>query len=123
FVVASRIQLPQHDSCCKTSSTFRLLNAITASLYPSSLSGFMLCLQQLACICSIVACLIGSEELEDLSQCLNCISDTVQCTVCACMQTQHKLELDKRDGIIEAFPAMEVPKAQQMSRTDPNAPP
>lgn len=39
------------------------------------------------------------------------------------MQTQHKLELDKRDGIKDAFPAMEAPPVQQMSRADPNAPP
>ncbi|KMT20434.1 hypothetical protein BVRB_1g004280 [Beta vulgaris subsp. vulgaris] len=84
--------------------------------------GFMVCLQQLACICSLIACITGDEELEDLSQCLNCLSDTVMCTVCACMQTQHKLELDKRDGITSTQPIMEVPPVQQMSRVDPNAP-
>ncbi|XP_021767001.1 uncharacterized protein LOC110731454 [Chenopodium quinoa] len=85
--------------------------------------GFMFFLQYFACLCSIVACLTGSEELNDLSQCLNCLSDTVMCTVCACMQTQHKLELDKRDGIISAFPIMAVPPVQQMSRMDPRAHP
>uniref|UniRef100_A0A803M2Z7 Uncharacterized protein n=1 Tax=Chenopodium quinoa TaxID=63459 RepID=A0A803M2Z7_CHEQI len=39
------------------------------------------------------------------------------------MQTQHKLELDKRDGIISAFPIMAVPPVQQMSRMDPRAHP
>ncbi|BBG97558.1 PLAC8 family protein [Prunus dulcis] len=37
--------------------------------------------------------------------------------VCACMQTQHKLELDKRDGKLPQ-PVMAVPPMQQMSRMD-----
>lgn len=43
--------------------------------------GFMLCLQQLACIFSIVACLSGNDELEDASQILSCLSDAVFCTL------------------------------------------
>ncbi|KAL5653531.1 hypothetical protein ACJX0J_038989, partial [Zea mays] len=63
--------------------------------------GFMLCLQQVACIFSIVAAIVGSEELSEASQILNCLSDLVYWTVCACMQTQHKVEMDKRDGKVE----------------------
>ncbi|KAE9452054.1 hypothetical protein C3L33_16062, partial [Rhododendron williamsianum] len=37
--------------------------------------------------------------------------------VCACMQTQHKVEMDKRDGVFGP-PAMAVPPFQQMSRLD-----
>ncbi|KAJ9555143.1 hypothetical protein OSB04_009757 [Centaurea solstitialis] len=84
--------------------------------------GFMFCLQQLACICSIVACLVGSDELSDASQALNCLADMVYCTVCACMQTQHKVEMDKRDGKFGPQP-MAVPPAQQMSRFDQPYPP
>lgn len=85
--------------------------------------GFMFLLQQLACICSIIACLVGSEELSELSQLLNCISDFVYWTVCACMQTQHKVELDKRDGKFGPPGVMSVPPIQQMSRIDQPIPP
>ncbi|KAJ3680290.1 hypothetical protein LUZ60_016568 [Juncus effusus] len=85
--------------------------------------GFMFCLQQLACICSIIACLVGSDELSELSQLLNCLSDFVYWTVCACMQTQHKVELDKRDGKFGPPGAMSVPPFQQMSRIDQPVPP
>ncbi|WOG85819.1 hypothetical protein DCAR_0105012 [Daucus carota subsp. sativus] len=77
--------------------------------------GFMVCLQQLACICSLIAMVAGSEEISEASQLLNCISDWVYCTVCACMQTQHKIEMDKRDGLLSSQP-MAVPPPQQMSR-------
>ncbi|KAJ6808041.1 uncharacterized protein M6B38_168975 [Iris pallida] len=85
--------------------------------------GFMFCLQQLACIFSIVACIVGSEELSEASQILNCLSDFVYCTVCACMQTQHKVEMDKRDGKFGPSPVMAVPPVQQMSRIDQPIPP
>ncbi|XP_030540930.1 nematocyst expressed protein 4-like [Rhodamnia argentea] len=84
---------------------------------------FMFCLNQLACICSLVACLTGSEEIEEASQCLSCLSDVVYCTVCACMQTQHKIEMDKRDGKFGQQPVMVVPPVQQMSRIDQPFPP
>ncbi|CAH8380640.1 unnamed protein product [Eruca vesicaria subsp. sativa] len=84
--------------------------------------GFMFCLSQVACIFSIVACLVGSEELSEASQILSCCADMVYCTVCACMQTQHKLEMDKRDGVFGSQP-MGVPPAQQMSRFDQPVPP
>jgi len=50
--------------------------------------------QQLACIFSIIACIVGNDELQVASNLLNCLRDGV----CACMQTQHKVEIDKRDG-------------------------
>ncbi|XP_047096390.1 uncharacterized protein LOC124708769 [Lolium rigidum] len=75
---------------------------------------FMFILQQLACICSIVACIVGNQQLSEASRAISCLSDMVYWTVCSCMQTQHKVEMDKRDGKLGgpmAFPAM-----QQMSR-------
>nr|CAB3497233.1 unnamed protein product [Digitaria exilis]CAB3502183.1 unnamed protein product [Digitaria exilis] len=84
--------------------------------------GFMVCLQQVACIFSIVAAIVGSEELSEASQILNCLSDVVYWTVCACMQTQHKIEMDKRDGKFGPQP-MAVPPVQQMSRIDQPPPP
>lgn len=85
--------------------------------------GFMFCLQQLACICSCIACILGSDELRELSQILNCLSDMVTCTVCSCMQTQHKVEMDKRDGKFGPPPPMAVPTPQHMSRIDQPIPP
>lgn len=84
--------------------------------------GFMFCLQQVACIFSIVAAIVGSEELSEASQILSCLSDMVYCSVCACMQTQHKVEMDKRDGKFGPQP-MSVPPVQQMSRIDQPIPP
>ncbi|KAJ0634561.1 hypothetical protein HanOQP8_Chr17g0641411 [Helianthus annuus] len=77
--------------------------------------GFMFCLQQIACIFSIIACIVGSEELNEASQLLNCLADL----------TQHKVEMDKRDGKLIPRP-MDVPPVQEMSRMDhpyPAAPP
>ncbi|XP_059661825.1 uncharacterized protein LOC132307940 [Cornus florida] len=85
--------------------------------------GFMVCLQQIACIFSIIACIVGSDELREASQILNCLADLVYCSVCACMQTQHKVEMDKRDGKFGPQPAMAVPPVQQMSRLDQQYPP
>lgn len=79
--------------------------------------GFMFCLQQIACIFSIVAMIVGSEEVSEASQILSCLSDMVYCSVCACMQTQHKIEMDKRDGKFGSQPMM-APNVQQMSRLD-----
>jgi hypothetical protein len=44
------------------------------------LQGFMFCLQQVACIFSIVAAIVGSEELSEASQILSCLSDMVYCS-------------------------------------------
>ncbi|PRQ17624.1 hypothetical protein RchiOBHm_Chr7g0197021 [Rosa chinensis] len=83
---------------------------------------FMVCLRHFACIFSIVARLVGRKEISEASQLLNCLSDLVYCSVCACMQTQHKIEMDKRDGMFGPQP-MAVPQFQQMSRIDLQIPP
>ncbi|KAL2238248.1 UNVERIFIED_CONTAM: hypothetical protein Sindi_1016500 [Sesamum indicum] len=75
--------------------------------------GFMFCLQQIACIFSIVAMIVGSDEISEASQILSCLSDL----------TQHKIEMDKRDGKFGPQPAMAVPAVQQMSRLDQPYPP
>ncbi|KAK2984559.1 hypothetical protein RJ640_018937 [Escallonia rubra] len=97
----------------------QVLRARVASLHHA---GFMFCLQQLACIFSIVAMIVGSDEISEASQILSCLADIVYCTVCACMQTQHKVEMDKRDGMFGSHP-MAVPPPQQMSRLDQPYPP
>lgn len=82
--------------------------------------GVMFCLQQVACIFSIVAAIVGSPDLQDTSKLLSCVSNAVFCTVCACMQTQHKVELDERD---RKFGLMQAPTHQYMSRIDQPVPP
>ncbi|PKA60418.1 hypothetical protein AXF42_Ash008478 [Apostasia shenzhenica] len=84
--------------------------------------GFMFCLQQAACIFSCIAMIVGSQELQEASQILNFLADFVYCSVCACMQTQHKVEMDKRDGKFGPQPVMAVPQVQQMSRFDQPVP-
>lgn len=59
--------------------------------------GTMICASYFACLCSIAACLTGSDEINQLAQVLDCVADILWCSVCACMQTQHKQELDSRD--------------------------
>ncbi|CAI0472241.1 unnamed protein product [Linum tenue] len=70
----------------------------------------------LACICSCVACLTGIDEIGDLADLLTCLDYTN-------MQTQHKVEMDKRDGQFGPPPVMAVPPMQQMSRLDQPIPP
>ncbi|OMO78790.1 hypothetical protein CCACVL1_14096 [Corchorus capsularis] len=111
FAVVSVIQLLQLVFFFKMNSIYRPRN------------GFMLCLGQVACIFRMVALITGSDELQDASEILTCLSDCVYCTVCACMQTQHKIEMDKRDGKFGPPMVMMVPPVQQMSRIDHPVPP
>ncbi|OMP00381.1 hypothetical protein COLO4_12740 [Corchorus olitorius] len=80
--------------------------------------GFMLCLGQVACIFHLVAVITGSDELQDASEILSCLSDCVYCSY-----TQHKIEMDKRDGKFGPPTVMMVPPVQQMSRIDHPVPP
>lgn len=60
----------------------------------------MVALQYLACIFQIAACLLQNEDLQSFADLLNIIADATYCSVCACMQTQHKAQLDVRDGLV-----------------------
>ena len=40
----------------------------------------MLFLQQLACICSLVACIVGNSELSDVAHVISCMSNLVYWT-------------------------------------------
>ncbi|KAL2348025.1 hypothetical protein Fmac_002025 [Flemingia macrophylla] len=82
-------------------------------LLSAVLEAFMFVLQQLACIFSIIALIVGNSEIQQASRFL----------VCACMQTQHKIEMDKRDENFGPQSAMGVPGVQQMSRFDQAVPP
>ncbi|XP_062201490.1 uncharacterized protein LOC133904018 [Phragmites australis] len=115
-----------HLSCCFCSSVastrFLLQDEfnIQTTQCESCIISFMFLLQQLACICSLVACILGNSQLSEAAHVISCMSDMVYWTVCSCMQTQHKVELDKRDG---NFVTMSVPPMQYMSRFDQPFPP
>ncbi|KAG6388290.1 hypothetical protein SASPL_153492 [Salvia splendens] len=115
--VASTRFLLQDEFNIQTTQCDNCIIVLSLSLSHTHTNGFMVCLQQIACIFSIVAMIVGSEEISEASQILSCLSDMVYCTVCACMQTQHKIEMDKRDGKLGPQP-MAVPPVQQMSRLD-----
>jgi hypothetical protein len=78
----------------------------------NTIIGFMLCLNQLACIFRCAAMISGSDELEQISDVLDCVADVTYCSVCACMQTQHHEQLKVRD-----------PNARPPPRHNPMAPP
>jgi len=58
----------------------------------------MVFLQQLACVCSLLAACTDSPGLDAASDAINVLADLTYCSVCACLQTQHRVELDVRDG-------------------------
>eukprot|EP00899_Mesostigma_viride_P025322 jgi/Mesvir1/5975/Mv00729-RA.1 len=84
--------------------------------------GTMVFFQYLACVCHIVACLTNVSEIDDLAQLVDCIADALYISVCACMQTQHKVELDYRDGKLAPQAGVQVaaPTGQQMVRPPGN---
>eukprot|EP00210_Caulerpa_lentillifera_P006907 g6604.t1 len=57
----------------------------------------MILLQQLACICRIAAMISGNETIENIADLLSFAAEVMWWTVCACTQTQHKIQLDDRD--------------------------
>ncbi|KAG0606477.1 hypothetical protein M758_9G143600 [Ceratodon purpureus] len=76
-------------------------------------------------MCFTLAVFVTRSMLQDAlhtknAKCDNCIIANIYhctpfCTCCACMQTQHKLELDKRDGKINPRKTRPPPQ-QEMSR-------
>jgi hypothetical protein len=61
------------------------------------LVGFLVAMEQLACIFRCAGELSGNAALEEAGVVLTLGSDLTYCSVCSCMQTQHKLQLDARD--------------------------
>lgn len=44
------------------------------------MQAFMFFLQQLACICSLVACIVGNSELSEVAHIISCMSNFVYWT-------------------------------------------
>lgn len=85
--------------------------------------GTMIFLQYLSCVCHILACFF--DELHEVAQFIDCLADVTWCTVCACMQTQHKVQLDHRDAnpgsIPPPMPGMVPPGVQMVAMGQPQA--
>ena len=58
----------------------------------------MVAAQYLACIVSCVAMCVDVPGLRETAHALDLAADIAWCSVCACMQTQHKVQLDARDA-------------------------
>ncbi|EEH59154.1 uncharacterized protein MICPUCDRAFT_32645 [Micromonas pusilla CCMP1545] len=88
--------------------------------------GFMICLQQLACIFRIAACITQNEQIERCADILDCVADSVYCSVCACMQTQQHEQIKLRDPAARApgeiQGAMQPPPPPQQQQQPPPQP-
>ncbi|KDD74876.1 hypothetical protein H632_c1016p0, partial [Helicosporidium sp. ATCC 50920] len=58
--------------------------------------GTMFAAQYLACLCWIAACISGNDVINQLAILTDHVADILW--VCACLQTQHKVQLDERDN-------------------------
>jgi hypothetical protein len=107
-------------SCCFAQSVASTRWAIQDEMHlqntqcDNCIIGTMIAAQYLACICWLAACISGNDVLQDLAQLTDMIADILWCSVCACMQTQHKVQLDERDSnpnIVVAPYAAPAPQA------------
>ncbi|GAB4814520.1 hypothetical protein N2152v2_001566 [Parachlorella kessleri] len=86
----------------------------------------MVFFQYLSCICWLAACITGSGEINDIAQIIDNIADCLWVSVCACMQTQHKVQLDERDrnpGLVRPPVAPYIAPGQQAMGVGGPAPP
>lgn len=58
----------------------------------------MIFFQYLSCLCWLAACITGNDVIQDMAQIIDIIADCLWVSVCACMQTQHKVQIDERDS-------------------------
>ena len=77
------------------------------------LVGFLVCMEQLACIFRCAGEISGSPALEEAGILLTLGADCTYCSVCSCMQTQHKLQMDARDEGRYVAPAFMAPPGMQ----------
>jgi hypothetical protein len=88
----------------------------------NAIIGVMIAAQYLACICWLAACITGNDVLNDIARIIDLIADIMWCTVCGCMQTQHKVQLDERDvnpSIVPSYNPYMQPIVQQMGAPPP----
>lgn len=56
-----------------------------------TLIALTIAVEELACLCRCAADISGNEEVRELALLTTCAADHVYCSVCGCMQTQHKV--------------------------------
>ena len=78
------------------------------------LVGILIAMEQLACIFRCAGDLTGNSALEEAGVVLTVAADATYCTVCGCMQTQHKLQLDALEEGRYTAPAFMPPASQSM---------
>lgn len=57
----------------------------------------------------------GIPSLEEVGALLTCAADLSYCTICACYQSQHKLQLDARDEGRYVPPVFQPPPVEVMT--------
>ena len=62
------------------------------------LIGTMVCLQYLNCLCCILATVTDIPAVDQAAQAVDCIADAAYVSVCACMQTQARVQMNARDS-------------------------
>jgi len=82
------------------------------------LIGCMIVTQQIALCVRCVAMITQNPEIEQLADLVDCCADMVYCSVCACMLTQHHVQLKHRDHAL----AQGRPRQQQIVMAAPVAP-
>lgn len=89
------------------------------------LMAWLIFIEDVACIFRCAGDLTGSPALEEVGALLTCAADLSYCSICACMQTQHKLQLDARDEgrYIPPTGMYAVPDTQSMSGYPDNSNP
>jgi len=81
------------------------------------LIGFMLLTQQIALCLRCAAMISGNSDIERLADVVDCLADLTYASVCACMLTQQKIQIQYRDKQLNrAAPpgVMQAPTAPQM---------
>ena len=91
----------------------------------NTIIGFMLFMNQLACICRIAAMVSNNDAIEQAADIIDCIADTTYCSVCACMQTQQEAQINFRNasqggagppgGVFQPPPVQQMRGAQQVT--------
>lgn len=65
----------------------------------------MVALQYLSCVCNIIACLTDVPFIDDAAEVIDQLASIAWCSVCACMQTQVRYEMNKNTRFIGQGPA------------------
>merc|ERR1712060_647418 len=79
---------------------------------------FAACLAYVSCILDLIACCVDSGELDAVRHCMHVSVDVVWGSMCACILTQHQIELDVADKAPghKTLPSHSPPQPVEMKR-------